>query len=97
MVPSFQIVATEQNHGRARTCDTKGPGACAVGFGRTLLIVVTFKMLLLFVGVGETLISGGLGQLSLAVLEFRVNQAAYDPDEGYVYFEFELMRRSLKW
>jgi len=33
--------------------------------------------------------SGGLGQLSLAVLEFRVNQAAYDPDEGYVYFEFE--------
>ena len=68
--------------GRARTCDTKGPRACAVGSGRTLLIVVTFKMLLLFVGVGETLISGGLGQLSLAVLEFRVNQAAYDPDEG---------------
>jgi hypothetical protein len=60
-----------------------------VGSGRTLLIVVTFKMLLLFVGVGETLISGGLGQLSLAVSEFRVNQAAYDPDEGYVYFEFE--------
>ena len=54
-------------------------------------------MLLLFVGVGETLISGGLGQLSLAVLEFRVNHAAYDPDEGYVYFEFELMGRSLKW
>ena len=81
MVPSFQIVATEQNHGRARTC-TKGPRACAVGSGRTLLIVVTFKMLLLFVGVGETLISGGLGQLSLAVLEFRVNHAAYDPDEG---------------
>jgi hypothetical protein len=53
-----------------------------VGSGRTLLMVVTFKMLLLFVGVGETLISGGLGQLSLAVLEFRVNQAAYDPDEG---------------
>jgi hypothetical protein len=22
-------------------------------------------------------------------LEFRVNQAAYDPDEGYVYFEFD--------
>jgi hypothetical protein len=22
-------------------------------------------------------------------LEFRVNQAACDPDEGYVYFEFE--------
>jgi hypothetical protein len=22
-------------------------------------------------------------------LEFRVNQAAYDPDQGYVYFEFE--------
>ena len=75
----------------------KARGPCAVGFGRTLLIVVTFKMLLLFVGVGETLISGGLGQLSLAVLEFRVNHAACDPDEGYVYFEFELMRRSLKW
>jgi len=39
--------------------------------------------------IGETLISGGLGQLSLAVLDFRVNQAAYDPDEGYVYLEFE--------
>jgi len=27
--------------------------------------------------------------LSLAVLEFRVNQATYDPQDGYVYFLFE--------
>jgi RES domain-containing protein len=27
--------------------------------------------------------------LSLAVLEFRVNQATYDPEDGYVYFQFE--------
>lgn len=75
----------------------KARGPALWASDRTLLIVVTFKMLLPFVGVGEALISGGLGQLSLAVLEFRVNHAAYDPDEGYVYFEFELMRRSLKW
>ena len=27
--------------------------------------------------------------LSLAVLEFRVNQGGYDPDNQYVYFQFE--------
>lgn len=31
----------------------------------------------------------GSEHLSLAVLEFRVNQATYDPKEGYVYFRFE--------
>jgi RES domain-containing protein len=31
----------------------------------------------------------GSEHLSLAVLEFRVNQAAYDPEDGYVYFPFE--------
>jgi RES domain-containing protein len=27
--------------------------------------------------------------LSLAVLEYRANQATYDPEKGYVYFRFE--------
>jgi len=31
----------------------------------------------------------GSEHLSLAVLEFRVNQATYDPKDGYVYFLFE--------
>ncbi len=31
----------------------------------------------------------GSEHLSLAVLEFRVNQAGYDPDDQYVYFRFE--------
>jgi RES domain-containing protein len=31
----------------------------------------------------------GSEHLSLAVLEFRVNQATYDPKDGYVYFVFE--------
>jgi RES domain-containing protein len=31
----------------------------------------------------------GSEHLSLAVLEFRVNQGGYDPDDGYVYFRFE--------
>jgi RES domain-containing protein len=31
----------------------------------------------------------GSEHLSLAVLEFRVNQGGYDPDDQYVYFEFE--------
>jgi RES domain-containing protein len=31
----------------------------------------------------------GSEHLSLAVLEFRVNQATYDPKGGYVYFLFE--------
>ena len=31
----------------------------------------------------------GSEHLSLAVLEFRVNQATYDPQDGYVYFLFE--------
>ncbi len=31
----------------------------------------------------------GSGHLSLAVLELRVNQAGYDPDDQYVYFQFE--------
>ena len=31
----------------------------------------------------------GSEHLSLAVLEFRVNQAIYDPRDGYVYFRFE--------
>jgi RES domain-containing protein len=31
----------------------------------------------------------GSEHLSLAVLEFRVNQASYDPEEGYIYFRFE--------
>jgi len=32
----------------------------------------------------------GSEHLSLAVLEFRVNQGGYDPDDQYVYFQFEL-------
>ncbi len=31
----------------------------------------------------------GSEHLSLAVLEFRVNQGGYDPDDQYVYFRFE--------
>ena len=31
----------------------------------------------------------GSEHLSLAVLEFRVNQGGYDPDDQYVYFQFE--------
>ena len=31
----------------------------------------------------------GSEHLSLAVLEFRVNQGGYDPDERYAYFRFE--------
>lgn len=31
----------------------------------------------------------GSEHLSLAVLEFRVNQATYDPQDGFVYFLFE--------
>ena len=31
----------------------------------------------------------GSEHLSLAVLEFRVNQGGYDPQDQYVYFEFE--------
>jgi RES domain-containing protein len=31
----------------------------------------------------------GSEYLSLAVLEFRVNQGGYDPDDQYVYFQFE--------
>ena len=31
----------------------------------------------------------GSEYLSLAVLEFRVNQGGYDPDDQYVYFRFE--------
>jgi RES domain-containing protein len=31
----------------------------------------------------------GSEHLSLAVLEFRVNQAGFDPDDQYVYFPFE--------
>jgi RES domain-containing protein len=31
----------------------------------------------------------GSEHLSLAVLEFRVNQGGYDPDGQYVYFQFE--------
>ena len=31
----------------------------------------------------------GSEHLSLAVLEFRVNQGRYDPDDQYVYFQFE--------
>jgi RES domain-containing protein len=31
----------------------------------------------------------GSEHLSLAVLEFRINQATYDPQDGFVYFLFE--------
>jgi RES domain-containing protein len=31
----------------------------------------------------------GSEHLSLAVLEFRVNQGGYDPEDAYVYFRFE--------
>jgi RES domain-containing protein len=31
----------------------------------------------------------GSEHLSLAVLEFRVNQGGYDPDDPYLYFQFE--------
>lgn len=31
----------------------------------------------------------GSEHLSLAVLEFRVNQGGYDPEDQYVYFKFE--------
>ena len=38
----------------------------------------------------------GSEHLSLAVLEFRVNQGGYDPDGQYVYFQFEFDEASFE-
>lgn len=38
----------------------------------------------------------GSEHLSLAVLEFRVNQGGYDPDDRYVYFQFEFNEASIE-